>query len=89
MIRKSILTSILIVVCFSRVHASDTDVETGKALFQSSCANICHQAPKAGRLKPKQWRVVLKTMQKRMQSVGIEPLSDLQQRQVLAYLTQE
>ena len=68
--------------------ASEGDIEAGKAIYDSYCAALCHQAPAAGRLKPKQWRVVLNTMQTRMQSAGMEPLSEVELRQVLAYLSQ-
>ncbi len=89
MIRNSVLIAILIAISSWKVYASDANAEAGKAIYQSSCANVCHQAPKAGRLRPKQWRVVLRTMQTRMQSAGMQPLTDLQHRQVLAYLTGE
>lgn len=70
------------------VASDEGDIEAGKAIYDSYCAALCHQAPAAGRLKPKQWRVVLNTMQTRMQSAGMEPLTEVELRQILAYLSQ-
>ena len=61
----------------------------GGQVFDSRCANVCHQAPAARRLKPKQWRIVLNTMQVRMQSIGMPPLTEEQIDHLLAYLTEK
>ena len=84
----SLLFSAALNASASDSDASDGDIEAGKAIYDSYCSGLCHQAPAAGRLKPKQWRVVLKTMQTRMQTAGMEPLTDVELSQVLAYLTQ-
>jgi len=68
--------------------APEDDIKAGEQIYDTYCADACHQAPAAGRLKPKQWRIVLNTMQTRMQGVGMQPLTEEQLRQVLAYLTQ-
>jgi len=65
------------------------DVAAGQQIYASYCANICHQPPTASRLRPAQWRVVLQTMQARMQSAGMPPLSAEQLEQLHRYLTQE
>ena len=67
---------------------STVDIAAGKMIYDSYCASACHQAPAADRLKPKQWRVVLRTMQKRMQTAGMPPLTDTELERVYAYLTQ-
>lgn len=89
MIRYSILIVFLIFLTHQKANASEADILAGKSIYQSNCANICHQAPSVGRLRPNQWRVVLNTMQTRMQSAGMLPLTNLQRQQVFAYLTQE
>lgn len=58
----------------------------GKAIFEARCTELCHQTPNAGHLNAKQWRVVLKTMQKRMQGVGMTPLSEEELEQVYQYI---
>ena len=78
------------------LYASDTnDTETagekltGEEVFKTSCADACHQAPDRSRLKPKQWRVVLNTMQVRMKSAGRTPLTEDETRLLLDYLSEE
>ena len=66
-----------------------SDFAAGQQVFQVYCADLCHQAPQARRLKPAQWRIVLDTMQIRMQSVGMAPLTDTQIHQVFTYLKQQ
>lgn len=61
------------------------DVEQGKVLFEARCS-VCHQLPEPSMLKLDQWKRSLKTMQKRMQSFGMSPLTDGEFQQVLAYL---
>ena len=69
--------------------ANEDDINVGKQIFNTNCSNICHQTPAAKRLKPKQWRVVLSTMQIRMQSIGMPKLSEQQLNQVFDYLQSE
>lgn len=64
-------------------------VQTGEKIFTTFCADACHQAPDPSRLKPKQWRVVLNTMQVRMKSAGGTPLTEDQNKQLLEYLSKE
>ena len=63
-----------------------SDFAAGGQLFKVYCADACHQAPAARRLKPQQWRIVLETMQVRMQSAGMPPLTESQFGQVFTYL---
>jgi len=66
----------------------ENKIAEGKLIYDMYCASACHQAPAADRLKPKQWRIVLNTMQKRMQTFGMPPLTDTELENVYAYLTQ-
>lgn len=68
---------------------SDVDALSGEEIFTTECADACHQAPDRSRLKPKQWRVVLNTMQVRMKSAGRTPLTENQNKRLLEYLSQE
>ena len=67
----------------------ESNTQTGEEIFNSYCADACHQAPNRNRLRPNQWRVVLKTMQTRMKSKGMMPLNEEQNKHLLSYLSQE
>ncbi|MCW8831635.1 MAG: hypothetical protein OQK32_08975 [Gammaproteobacteria bacterium] len=77
------------------VAATDTEAEaesealTGEDIFTTYCADACHQAPDRSRLKPKQWRVVLNTMQTRMKSAGRPQLTEDQTKRLLEYLSKD
>ncbi len=63
--------------------ASANDAE---ALFTGRCA-MCHQLPEPGMLKPKQWELILVTMQQRMQQAKVPPLQAQEHDMILEYLT--
>ena len=65
------------------------DTKAGEEIFNTICADACHQAPDRSRLRPRQWRVVLNTMQTRMKSAGRVPLNEEQTKLLLVYLSQE
>ncbi|MFC1588864.1 hypothetical protein ACFL3P_01180, partial [Pseudomonadota bacterium] len=65
------------------------NIKAGQEIFTTTCADACHQAPDRSRLRPKQWRVVLNTMQTRMKSAGRTPLTEEQNKLLLDYLSQE
>jgi mono/diheme cytochrome c family protein len=89
MIKHNLIVLFLLFTAVTQVNAADSDdVAAGKDIYDNNCSDLCHQAPAADRLRPKQWRVVLNTMQIRMQSVGMDPLTDVELEQILAYLTQ-
>ena len=88
MIKTSLIILSLLFTAALQASESDSDIKAGQAIYDSYCADVCHQAPAASRLKPGQWRVVLNTMQKRMQQSGMEPLTDVELKQVHAYLSQ-
>ena len=94
MIKYSLMIFVLLIS--NVLHASETtnvdsDSETlsGEEIFTTFCADACHQAPDRSRLRPKQWRVVLNTMQTRMQSSGRSPLTEDQTKRLLDYLSQQ
>ena len=80
---------ILVLVLAMTPAWADEDWAAGEAIFEQTCAGACHGAPVPERLSANQWRVVLKTMQKRMRSRGMEPLTEQQTAQVFRYLTEE
>ncbi len=70
----------------AETSVNDDSIKVGQQIFNTNCSNICHQTPAAKRLKPKQWRIVLNTMQIRMQSIGMPKLTQQQLNQVFDYL---
>ena len=56
-------------------------------LFKGRC-QMCHQLPEPGMLKPKQWKLILTTMQQRMQQAGVPPLTEDETGRLLEYLTE-
>jgi len=88
MIKYSPIIFFLLFSATLLADGTDVDIAAGKMIYNSYCAQACHQAPAANRLRPKQWRVVLNTMQKRMRSSGMSPLTDIELENVYAYLTQ-
>ncbi len=73
----------------AETSVNDESIKVGQQIFTTNCSNICHQTPAAKRLKPKQWRIVLNTMQIRMQSIGMPKLTEQQLNQVFDYLKSE
>lgn len=56
-----------------------------KSLFEGRC-QMCHQLPEPGMLRPKQWRLILGTMQQRMQQAGVPPLTEEETEMILEYI---
>jgi len=83
------LTFVLLLGLAVSVQAEDETYLAGEEIFYSRCAETCHQTPEAGQLNPKQWRIVLNTMQKRMHKAGMERMTEQEFEQVLHYLTAE
>ena len=75
----------LVLLSLSGVVSAD---EEARQLFETRCA-ICHQLPEPAMLKPNQWRVVLMTMQKRMEQRGLPPLSEEEFTLLLKYLSEQ
>ena len=59
-----------------------------KSLFEGRC-QMCHQLPEPGMLRPKQWRLILGTMQQRMQQAGVPPLTEDETEMVLEYIAEQ
>lgn len=59
-----------------------------KSLFEGRC-QMCHQLPEPGMLRPKQWRLILGTMQQRMQQAGVPPLTEEETEMILEYIAEQ
>ena len=59
-----------------------------KSLFEGRC-QMCHQLPEPGMLKPKQWKLILGTMQQRMQQAGVPPLTGEETDMILEYIAEQ
>lgn len=77
---------IVLFICLLSFSGVGLANEEGKQLFETRCA-ACHQLPEPTMLKIKQWRLVLATMQKRMQQNGLPPLTEEEFALVLNYLS--
>ena len=67
--------------------ASERSAEA-KSLFEGRC-QMCHQLPEPGMLKPKQWKLILGTMQQRMQQAGVPPLTEKETELILEYIAEQ
>ena len=100
---KTILFSCLILLTFPFMvaHAGEgpsdqpetemTNAERSvfeKSLFEGRC-QMCHQLPEPGMLRPKQWRLILGTMQQRMQQAGVPPLTEEETEMILEYIAEQ
>lgn len=56
-----------------------------QSLFEGRC-QMCHQLPEPGMLKPQQWKLILTTMQQRMQQAGVPQLTEDETGRLLEYL---
>ena len=59
-----------------------------KSLFEGRC-QMCHQLPEPGMLRAKQWRLILTTMQQRMQQAGVPPLTEDETETILEYIAEQ
>ena len=57
-----------------------------KSLFEGRC-QMCHQLPEPDMLKPNQWKLILMTMQQRMQQANVPPLTEDETERLLEYLS--
>jgi len=67
----------------------ETDAEReayAKSLFEGRC-QMCHQLPEPDMLRPKQWKLILTTMQQRMQHASVPPLTEDETERLLEYLS--
>lgn len=56
-----------------------------KDMFVARCT-LCHQLPEPGMLKPAQWKIIIQTMQQRMQQKDVPQLNEEERQQILRYL---
>jgi len=56
-------------------------------LFVTRCA-LCHQLPEPAMLRPQQWKLIISTMQQRMQQAGVPQLSEQETETILGYLSE-
>ena len=68
------------------VQADETSSVEAEVLFTARCA-MCHQLPEPGMLKPKQWKLILGTMQQRMRQANLPQLQAQESEMILEYLT--
>ncbi len=71
----------------AEITSADRNADS-KSLFEGRC-QMCHQLPEPGMLKPKQWRLILTTMQQRMQQAGVPPLTEDETEMVLEYIAEQ
>jgi hypothetical protein len=81
-----IVLAVFVVFTLFSVQANAEDLEKGKQLFDLKCGMLCHQPPEPAALKPAQWHAVLQTMQTRMKQIGMQPLTQEEHDNVLAYI---
>ena len=67
---------------------SDARSADAKSLFEGRC-QMCHQLPEPDMLKPKQWKLILGTMQQRMQQAGVPPLTGDETEMILEYIAEQ
>ena len=68
-------------------NSTDTSADA-KSLFEGRC-QMCHQLPEPGMLRPKQWKLILTTMQQRMQQAGVPPLTGEETEMILEYIAEQ
>lgn len=81
---------LILMLLFGFIAAVPAEDEThlaGEEVFEFRCADTCHDQPDIQQFTPKQWRIVLNTMQKRMHKAGMERMTEQEFEQVLYYLT--
>lgn len=81
---KYTFIGLALLICFAALAVAEED-KKGADIYNSNC-QICHQLPEPEMLRPAQWSLVLKTMQKRMEENDIEPLSGEEMEAVIKYL---
>ena len=73
-----------------QTSAEETPAEReayAKSLFEGRC-QMCHQLPEPDMLRPKQWKLILTTMQQRMQHASVPPLTADETERLLEYLSE-
>jgi cytochrome c5 len=81
---KYTLIGLALLISFAAIAVAEEN-KKGADIYNSNC-QLCHQLPEPEMLRPSQWDLVLKTMQKRMEENDIEPLSGEEMEAVIKYL---
>ncbi len=82
------LTGTPYVAVYADEVASNDNSADAKSLFEGRC-QMCHQLPEPGMLRPNQWRLILGTMQQRMQQAGVPPLTSEETEMILGYIADQ
>ena len=69
----------------AKITSDATRSADSKSLFEGRC-QMCHQLPEPSMLRPNQWRLILGTMQQRMQQAGVPPLTADETEMVLEHI---
>ncbi|MBE9564039.1 MAG: hypothetical protein IMF17_02260 [Proteobacteria bacterium] len=84
----SLILSVLPLFVVQAEEVSTDWSADAKSLFEGRC-QMCHQLPEPGMLRPKQWRLILGTMQQRMQQAGVPPLTEEETEMILEYIAEQ
>jgi mono/diheme cytochrome c family protein len=82
------LAAIPLFIVQAETESPALDSTDAQSLFEGRC-QMCHQLPDTGMLKPQQWKLILTTMQQRMQQAGVPPLTETETGLILEYITQQ
>jgi cytochrome c5 len=84
---RIIFVSLIFMVSPLQLVQADDSADS-KSLFEGRC-QMCHQLPEPGMLTPKQWKLILATMQQRMQQAGVPPLTQRETELILEYIAEQ
>jgi len=79
---------VLLVTLLALSSGAFSDDGYAKKLFEARCTS-CHQLPDPMMLNAKQWRIVLQTMQQRMQHKKMAPLNEEEIKLIHGYLVSQ
>ncbi len=85
------VSSIIAALPLSVVQADEVGVDRSadaKKLFEGRC-QMCHQLPEPSMLRPNQWKLILRTMQQRMQQAAVPPLTESETEMILEYIEEQ
>ncbi len=79
---------VLLVMLLVLSSGALADDDYAQKLFEARCTS-CHQLPDPMMLNAKQWKIVLQTMQQRMQHKKMTPLNEEEIRLIHGYLVSQ
>ncbi len=77
---------ILAAGCAAGSGAALPDADSGAGRHYAARCGTCHAAPHPRRLAYSAWQALLPLMERRMQERGLDPLTETERSQILAYL---